>query len=33
MIEKDLEIEHNRKELDTLKLELENKVAEIQEKR
>jgi hypothetical protein len=33
MNEKDVEIEHNRKELDKLKLELENKVAEIQEKR
>ena len=32
MSEKDVEIEHNRKELDELKLELENKVAEIREK-
>ena len=31
-MKKDVEIEHNRKELDKLKLELENKVAEIQEK-
>ena len=31
MNEKVVEIEHNRKELDKLKLELENKVAEIQE--
>ena len=30
--EKDIEIDHSRKELDKLKLELESKVAEIQEK-